>query len=134
MERRSELQQTIAMDPEPSAPFTELPPNEWRTVFFGLTDDVKEHLVADMSRSDLETFIGRLDPDEVTDVLGYTDEDTRGALLETLDAERREKIDFLLSFDPETAAGVMSLNYVTVDETKEFPGVIERVRRFEDRT
>ena len=122
------------MASEPSDPFTDLPLNEWRDVFFGLTEDVKEHLIADMSRSDLEMFIDRLDPDEVTDVLGYTDKETREALLATLDSERRRKIDFLLSFDPESAAGVMSLDYVTVDEAREFPDVIERVRRFEERT
>ncbi|WP_281196024.1 magnesium transporter [Halorubrum sp. F4] len=134
MSRQTDIPETIAMASEPSNPFTDLPLNEWRDVFFGLTEDVKEHLIADMSRSELETFIDRLDPDEVTDVLGYTDEETREALLATLDSERREKIDFLLSFNPESAAGVMSLDYVTVDETRDFPDVVERVRRFEERT
>lgn len=133
MTRQTDLQEAIAVDPEPSDPFTDLPLNEWRDVFFGLTEDVKEHLIADMDRSELETFIDRLDPDEVTDVLGYTDEETREALLTTLDSERREKINFLLSFDPESAAGVMSLDYVTVDETRDFREVTERVRRFEEK-
>ena len=134
MSRQTDIQETVAMASEPSAPFTDLPVNEWREVFFGLTEDVKEHLIADMSRDELETFIDRLDPDEVTDVLGYTDEETREAMLATLDSERRKKIEFLLSFDPESAAGVMSLDYVTVDETRSFPDVVERVRRFEERT
>lgn len=63
-----------------------------------------------------------------------TDDETRESLLATLDSERREKIEFLLSFDPETAAGVMSLDFVSVYEAREFPDVIERVRRFEERT
>ena len=134
MARQTDISETIAMASEPSDPFTDLPVNEWRDVFFGLTEDVKEHLITDMSRDELETFIDRLDPDEVTDVLGYTDEEIREAVLATLDSERRKKIDFLLSFDPESAAGVMSLDYVTVDETRDFPDVVERVRRFEERT
>ena len=133
-QRSPEVQEAIAMDPEPSDPFTDLPRDEWRTVFFSLVDEVKEHLITDMSRSELETLIDQLDPDEVTDVLGYTDEETREALLATLDSQRREKINFLLSFDPESAAGVMNLDYVTVDESRDFPEVIERVRRFEERT
>ncbi len=134
MTRETDIQETIAMASEPSIPFTDLPVNEWRDVFFALTEEIQEHLIADLSRDELETFIDRLDPDEVTDVLGYTDEETREAVLATLDSERREKIEFLLSFDPESAAGVMSLDYVTVDETRDFPDVVERVRRFEDRT
>ncbi|MFU8868775.1 magnesium transporter [Natronococcus sp.] len=129
-----DVQETIATSPEPSDPFTDLPRGEWRDVFFALPEHVREVLVADMDRAQLETFIDRLDPDEVTDVLGYADEETREALLATLDARRREKIDFLLSFDPESAAGLMSLDYVTVDGNRDFSGVIERVRRFEERT
>lgn len=128
-----EIQETIAMDSDPSDLFIELPRSQWRDVFFSFTEDVRQHLISDMSRSKLEAFIDRLDPDEVTDVLGYTDQETREALLATLDSERREKIDFLLSFDPESAAGVMSLDYVTVEGTRDFLDVIARVRRFEER-
>nr|WP_235907932.1 hypothetical protein [Halosegnis longus] len=129
----TELQESISMAPEPSDSFTNLPRDQWRDVFFSLSEDVREHLITDLSRSELVTFINQLDPDEVTDVLGYTDEGAREALLTTLDSERREKINFLLSFDPESAAGVMSLDYVTVDERRDFQGVIERVRQFEER-
>nr|WP_234953624.1 hypothetical protein [Salella cibi] len=129
----TELQESISMAPEPSDSFTNLPRDQWRDVFFSLSEDVREHLITDLSRSELVTFINQLDPDKVTDVLGYTDEGAREALLTTLDSERREKINFLLSFDPESAAGVMSLDYVTVDERRDFQGVIERVRQFEER-
>jgi magnesium transporter len=87
-----------------------------------------------MSRAELEAFLDRLDPDEVTDVLGYVDEPTRETLLDTLNNARREKVEFLLSFDPESAAGVMHLDYVTVDADRSFEAVTERVRRFEERT
>lgn len=129
-----DVQEAIAMSSEPSTPFTELPRNEWRNIFFRLPDEVQEVLVADLSRLELETFIDLLDPDEVTDVLEHTDEQTREALLITLDRERREKTEFLLSFDPESAAGLMSLDYVTVDESRGFPEVTKRVRRFEEQT
>ncbi|EMA66023.1 MgtE integral membrane region [Halorubrum aidingense JCM 13560] len=126
--------ETIAMSPRPGARFTSLPEREWRDAFFGLTVDVRAAVAADMSRAELESFLDRLDPDEVTDVLGYVDEPTRETLLETLNAARREKVDFLLSFDPESAAGVMNLDYVTVDAGRSFEAVTERVRRFEERT
>ncbi|WP_440771994.1 magnesium transporter [Natronorubrum sp. DTA28] len=129
-----DVQETIAMSPDPSDPFISLPRDEWRDVFFALPESVREPLVAELTRSELESFVDRLDPDEVTDVLGYADEETREAVLATLDSGRREKIDFLLSFNPESAAGLMSLDYVTVDKTRDFPAVVERVRRFEDRT
>ena len=129
-----DVRETIAMSPEPSDPFMALPQEEWRDVFFALPESGRETLVADMSRSQLETFIRGLDPDEVTDVLGYADEETRESVLATVDADRREKIDFLLSFNPESAAGLMNLDYVTVSADRTFTAVTERVRRFEERT
>ena len=84
------------MSPEPATVLTELPRREWRDMFFALPETTRRSVVADMDRSELESFIGLLDPDEVTDVLGYADEGTREALLDTLATERREKIEFLL--------------------------------------
>ncbi|MUW14726.1 magnesium transporter [Halorubrum sp. CBA1125] len=129
-----DVQETLAMSPAPSDPFSALPEHEQRDVFFALTEDVRAAVAADMSRSRLEAFVDRLDPDEITDVLGYVDAATRETVLSTLDTARREKVDFLLSFNPESAAGVMNLDYVTVDAGWSFPAVTARVRQFEDRT
>lgn len=129
-----ERQETIAMSPDPADPFTDLPERDWRDAFFALSERVRETIVADMSQSELELFVDRLDPDEVTDVLGYTDPETRDVLLENLDKQRREKIDFLLSFNPESAAGLMDLDFITVDESRSFSAISDRVRKFEERT
>ena len=130
----SDILETISMASSPSDPFFTLPQNERRDVFFSLPEEVQAALVKDLPRSDLAIFIDRLDPDEVTEVLRHTEQQTRELLLDTLESDRREKITFLLSFDPDSAAGLMSLDYVTVDEEKHISEVIERVRRFEDRT
>ena len=130
----AEVQETIAMSRQPAEAFTALPEREWRDAFFALPESVRETVAIGMRPSQLEAFVDRLDPDETTDLLGYVDESTRETLLATLDKSRREKVDFLLSFDPESAAGVMSLDYVTVDANRSFEEVTERVRRFEDRS
>lgn len=67
-------------------------------------------------------------------MLGLADEETREAVLDRLDADRREKVQFLLEFGPESAAGLMDLDYVTVDADQRFEAVGERVRRHEQRT
>ncbi len=121
VERRM-MQESVAMASEPADAFTDLPRGEWRDVFFSLPEQVKELVVMDMSRSDIEGFVDELDPDEVTDVLGYADEEVRDSILSGVDQQRRERIEYLLSFDPESAAGVMTLDYVTV-------GRVERRRR-----
>lgn len=135
MERqRREVRERIALASEPSIPFTELPLERRREVFFTLPDSSRQTLLADLSRLQLESFVRYLDPDEATDVLGSLGQERRTSLLSSLDETRREKVEFLLSFDPETAAGLMDIDYVTVDVSRTPGEVIERVRRFEERT
>ncbi|EMA60280.1 magnesium transporter [Halorubrum lipolyticum] len=130
----ADVQESIAMSSEPAAELAALPRRERRDVFFALPEGVREAVARDMDPSQLERFVDRLDPDEITDILGYVDEETREQVLTTLDNSRRERVTYLLSFDPESAAGVMTLAYVTVDADQSFAEVTERVRRFEERT
>jgi len=130
----ADLQQTLALSPDPAEEFVTLSRRRKREVFFTLPETVRDELVADMDRDQLRQFVRQLDPDEATDVLGYADEAVREEVLNTLDATRREKIDFLLSFNPESAAGLMDVDYVTVDANQSFQAVADRVQRFERRT
>jgi magnesium transporter len=133
-EQLADIQQAIATSSTPATTFEDLPQKRKRKIFFNLTDVIQQSLVADMSREQLRAFVHGLDPDEGTDVLELTDERTRESVLQQLDDNRREKIGFLLEFDPESAAGLMDLNYVTITSNTSFPDVAERVRRYEDRT
>jgi len=126
--------QEIATSAAPADPFGELSGRRKREVFFQLPESAQASLVADMGREQLREFVRRLDPDEVADVLGLASEETRAAVLDRLDADRREKTAFLLEFDAETAAGLMHLDYVTVDVAADLDTVARRVRKHEERT
>jgi magnesium transporter len=124
----------IATSQTPSEEFRHLSRAHQRELFFRLPESVQETLVVDMSPTQLKQFVRRLDPDEATDVLGFADEETRATVLRRLDEDRREKIEFLLEFSPETAAGHMNLDYVTVGVERTLAEIAQRVRRYEDRT
>lgn len=128
------VQQELATSSEPAARFEEVSRDRKRGVFFQLPDAVQQSLVTDMSPDQLQEFVRRLDPVEVTDVLELADGETRAAVLERLDRHRREKVEFLLEFSPESAAGLMHLQYVTVDRGLSLDEVAQRVRRYEERT
>ncbi|WP_435063696.1 magnesium transporter [Halobaculum sp. EA56] len=129
-----DVQQAIATSSAPAEEFERLPRARQRDVFFRLPETVRESLVRDMDRERLRGFVRRLDPDEVADVLAYADEETREAVLRRLDEDRREKAAFLLEFSPESAAGLMHLDYVTVDVGRSWEEIAARVQRHEDRT
>jgi magnesium transporter len=133
-EQLATLQQELATSPAPAEQFSELSQARKHEVFFGLPEAVRERVVTDMNRDQLREFVDELDPDEATDVLGYAEESTRENVLSKLASDRREKLSFLLSFDPESAAGIMDIDYVTVDSQRSFQAVADRVSRFEERT
>ena len=125
---------TVATAQAPSEEFRKLSQAHQRELFFRLPESVQETLVSDMSPTQLKEFVRRLDSDEATDVLGFADEETRTEVLRRLDDDRREKINFLLEFDPETAAGLMHLDYILVGKNSSLSEVAQRVRRYEERT
>ncbi|NHN49410.1 magnesium transporter [Halostella sp. JP-L12] len=130
----ADAQRDIATSPTPAAEFVELSRGRQREVFFQLPESVRESLVADMDREELLNFVRRLDPDEVADALVLADETTRDEVLQRLDEDRQEKVEFLLQFSPESAAGLMHLDYVTVGVDRSVEEVARRVQRHEDRT
>lgn len=133
-ETSADIQQTLATSGSPGSDFRALPWSRQREVFFHLPESVRRSVVEDLPRQQLQDFVRRLDPDEATDVLALADEDRQEEILRRLDADRRERIEFLLEFDPESAAGLMHLDYVTIGSQRSFEEVTERVRRYEDRT
>ncbi|MBI9111382.1 magnesium transporter [Maridesulfovibrio ferrireducens] len=90
--------------------------------------------IAEMEKYDQRELIEKLNlgmaarilefmsPDDATDILEGLDDDLRESLLRQIKAEDREEISTLLTFDPETAGGVMNtevailLEDLTVDQ------------------
>jgi len=127
-------QQAVATASTPAAEFRELSRSRQREAFFQLPETIQQRLVADLDREELRGFVRRLDPDEVADVLGLADEAVREDVLRQLDADRRERASTLLEFSPESAGGLMHLDYVTVDVDQGLDHVARRVQRHEART
>ena len=130
----ADVQQAIAASPTPAADFGQLSRSRQREVFFLLPQTVQQSLVKDMDRGQLRQFVRRLDPDEGADVLGLADETTQADVLRQLDEARRQQVAFLLEFSSESAAGLMHLDYFTIDVHQDLDDVARRVQRHEART
>jgi magnesium transporter len=129
-----DVQHAIATSSSPAAQSHELSSAQQCRTFFGLPESLQLSVAKDMRLDDLRQFVSRLDPDEATDVLGLTDERTRQEILQRLAENRRAKIEFLLEFSPESAVGMMHLDYITVEADSSFEALAVRVRRYEERT
>lgn len=64
--------------------------------------------------------------DEITDLLGELEEDDKQKVLEKMEEEDKQEVEKLLSFDPDSAGGIMTTEYIcihdknTVKETLQF--------------
>lgn len=65
-------------------------------------DDKQMHIMEEMSR------------DELTDLVGELDEEEADAVLENMSEEDRQDIEKLLTYDPETAGGIMSTEFIRI--------------------
>ena len=130
----ADIQRAIAASPTPAAEFGQLSQSRQREVFFLLPQAVQRSLVEDMNRRQLRQFVHRLDPDEGADVLGLADETTQVDVRRRLDEDRQQRVEFLLEFNPESAASLMHLDYVTIDIYQDLDDVARCVQRHETRT
>ncbi len=82
------------------------------------------------SRSDADAgrLLATMAPDDAADLIIEADQDRRLRLLEALPQPQRRKVRQLLSYNPETAGGLMSPDYVSLPETASVADALEAVR------
>jgi len=76
-------------------------------------------------------MIDYLDPTRATDLLQIINKKRANRVLKKLGQEIRKKIEFLLRFNPKTAAGLMSLDYIEIDKDISFGELYKIVKEYE---
>ncbi len=79
-----------------------------------LDPEDQERLVPLLAPKDLRRIVGELETDDATDLIQELDEATRLRVLESLPAEDRAEVQQLLSYDPDSAGGIMQTELVAV--------------------
>ncbi|HYW28926.1 MAG TPA: CBS domain-containing protein [Gaiellales bacterium] len=82
-------------------------------------------------RSDEEVaeVLARMEPDDAADALGDLDEHRREPVARLLPPVQRRKVRALVGFDPATAGGLMSPEFICVYDTATCAEALDRVRR-----
>lgn len=114
--------------------FLELPVDKRVELLRSVTKSVKKDLLTHIPETDLVDIIQVLDPDEATDVLQLLSRKKRGKTLQLLSEEVKDSLSVLLEFDPDTAAGLMTLDYVQVEADDTILSVANKFKHHEKRT
>lgn len=99
-----------------------------------ITISVKRDILMHVPEVDLAEILESVDPDEATDMLQLLTNNKREKVLLLVSQDLRESISTLLEFDAETAAGLMTLDYVQVSTNDNVATVAKKFKQHEQRT
>ena len=114
--------------------FLEQPQEERVELIRKVTPSVRKDILSHIPTPDLVAILEALDPDEATDVLQLLTKKKREATIDLLTEEVKNSLSTLLEFDPKTAAGLMTLDYIQVDSADNIASVAKKFRQHEKRT
>lgn len=114
--------------------FRDLPIKRRRNVILSLSRHLQYDIISNLNRDELVNVLEHLDTDEATDILKLLPEKERKPIIEELNEQLKSNISLLLQFDPETAAGLMNIDYIQVEAEDTIVSVADQVKTHEKRT
>ncbi len=114
--------------------FKEIPTNEQGWVLLDLSKHLQKDILKKLKDDEIVELLHYIDPDDVTDLLQNLSKKRKNKILEDLEENIKEKVEFLLRFDPQTAAGMMNLDYVLVEKDKTLKELSKVVKTHEKNT
>ncbi|MBA3758237.1 magnesium transporter [Candidatus Saccharibacteria bacterium] len=99
-----------------------------------LSKNVRKNVLANLSEPQLISLLERVDPDEATDLLQLVGPKKRERIIQSLSQSLKDTLGKLLEFDANSAAGLMTLDYIQVEPEQSIKAVAEKVKLHEGRT
>jgi CBS domain-containing protein len=97
-------------------------------VFEELDDRHQVEFIEERSDDQVAQVLARMAPDDAADLVAELDEARRDSVLALLPAAQRTKVRALLGYDPATAGGLMSPEFICVYRHATVAEVVERIR------
>ncbi len=114
--------------------FLELKPHKRIELLRSLTPHVRKDILQHVPNEDLVDILEAVDPDEATDILQLLTPRRREKILELVSEELQQSLSKLLEFDAETAAGLMTLDYIQVTGEDSIADVSKKFKQHEKAT
>ena len=101
-------------------------------ILLEVSDAVRETLIADMDDHELIAAAKEMDADELADLAPELPRDVVHELMESLDAQQRERVRSALSYDEDQVGALMDFEMVTIREDVSLEVVLRYLRRFKE--
>jgi Mg/Co/Ni transporter MgtE len=97
-------------------------------VFEELDEEHQVEFLHDRSDAEVAALLADMGPDDAADLLMKLDQERRGRILELVPEAERERLRRLLRYNPETAGGLMSTEFVALPEGASVQDAIDELR------
>ncbi|HPR16733.1 MAG TPA: magnesium transporter [Candidatus Cloacimonadota bacterium] len=94
-----------------------------------LHDEVREDILGTIYPPRLVEIMGEMDSDEAADIAAELDEDQLKEVLSKIDKEDSEDLQQLLTYEEDTAGGLMQVEFISVHEDLRRDEIIEYIRK-----
>lgn len=108
--------------------FSRLEPERQAVIALSLTMGSKKRILPRLDVPMLARFLHFNDFNDAADILQSLDEAKRMHVLEKLPPDRRDKLEQLLAYSPQTAGGLMDVDFIAVQSEDSVQEVIQKVR------
>ena len=139
-----EQERLSAMHPSDLADILEeLAPAESQALFSSLDEEVaaealeevelktQKKLIESLDSERLAGIIEEMDPGAAADLLSELSDERSDAILEEMNEKERHDVEELLEYNPDSAAGLMTTEFLAVPEGETVADAIQAVRQFE---
>ena len=116
-------------DEERSRIIWSLPPPTAAEVIVEMDEAVRGEVMDDLTDEQVERIVAELPPDDAADVLGELSEEQSERVLEGIPDEQSDQIEELLTYDEESAGGLMTPDLIRVSSTDTVNEAIDAVRQ-----
>lgn len=107
-----------------------LPPEIQAEVAILLSEHARELIIPHLSVYSIARFLHFNDEDDAVDILQVLSPKKQNLILEKIKQDKRKKIQKLLKFHPETAGGLMDLNFLIVPVDMPLPDIAREVKEY----
>ncbi len=108
--------------------FAMLPPEKQAEVVVHLSERSTEYLLQRLTDDTIARFLHFTEEDDAADLIQHIPDERKEKVTMLLKREKKKKIEKLLAYDPQSAGGLMDLNFIMVDSKETFKEVSERIR------
>lgn len=114
--------------------FSKMTEEKQAQILLHLSKHIRHDIVSSLPDEKLIAILNHLDPDEANDIIRLFPDHHRKRIIEKFGTELRNTLEILNQFDPQTAAGLMNLDYIQVNFSDSIAEVAKQFKIHEKRT